>query len=85
MSKNAVIHATVDENTKKQAIDVLATMGLTMSDAVRILFTRIATEKQLPFSPVELNSETLAAMQEFENDNLETYETVEELFEDLNA
>ena len=60
-------------------------MGLTMSNAVRILFTRIATEKQQPFSPFEPNSETLAAIQEFENDDLETFETVEELFEDLNA
>ena len=56
-----------------------------MSDAFRILFARIATEIQLPFSSFEPNSETLAAMQEFENDDLETFEIVEELFEDLNA
>ena len=85
MSRNSVVRATVDEDVKKQAISVLATMGITMSDAVRILFTRIAAERRLPFVPLNPNSETLAAMQELENDDLESFDTVEELFEDLNA
>lgn len=85
MSKNAVIRANVDEDVKQQAIAVLAGMGLTMSDAVRILFARIAAEKQLRFMPLTLNSDTLAAMEELENDDLESFESVEQLFEDLNA
>ena len=85
MSKNAVIRANVDEDVKQQANAVLAGMGLTMSDAVRILFTRIAAEKQLPFMPLTPNSESLAAMEELENDDLESFESVEQLFEDLNA
>ena len=85
MSKNAVIRANVDEDVKQQANAVLAGMGLTMSDAVRILFARIAAEKQLPFIPLTPNSENLAAMEELENDDLESFESVEKLFEDLNA
>ena len=85
MSKYVVIRANVEEDIKQQAIAVLAGMGLTMSDAVRILFTHIAAEKKLPFIPLTPNSETLAAMEELENDELESFESVEELFEDLNA
>ncbi len=85
MSKIAVVRANVDEDVKQQAMTVLAGMGLTMSDAVRILFTRIAAEKQLPFMPLVPNSETLAAMEELENDELQSFESVERLFKDLNA
>ena len=45
----------------------------------------MATEKTLPFVPLTPNDESLAAMQELENDELKSFETVEELFEDLNA
>ena len=80
MSRNSVVRATVDKDVKEQAMSIRAIMGLTMSDAVRILFARIVTERQLPFVPLEPNSETLAAMQELENDDLKSFDTVEELF-----
>jgi len=46
---NAVVRARIDENIKEEAATVLATMGLTVSDAFRIMLTRIAREKRLPF------------------------------------
>ena len=85
MSKNCVIRTTIDEDVKLQATSFLATMGLTMPDAVRIFFTCIATEKQWPLSPLEPNLETIEAMQELDNYDLESFETIEELFEELNA
>ena len=45
-------------------IAVLAAMGLTVSDAVRLLLTRIAREKALPFEPLVPNDTTIAAMRE---------------------
>ena len=85
MPKNTVIRATIDEEVKKQSMTVLKGMGLTMSDAIRILFAHIAMEKTLPFMPLRPNGETLAAMQDAEIGNLESFDTVEELFEDLDA
>ncbi len=61
MSTNAVVRARIDENIKDRATAVLSTMGLTVSDAVRILLTRIARDEALPFdlTPNALTAETL--------------------------
>ena len=48
MPANAVVRARVDEHIKEEATVVLAAMGLTVSDAFRIMLTRIAHEKALP-------------------------------------
>ncbi|NCV33127.1 MAG: type II toxin-antitoxin system RelB/DinJ family antitoxin [Betaproteobacteria bacterium] len=45
MPTNAVVRARIDEHTKEEASAVLAAMGLTVSDAFRIMLTRIAREK----------------------------------------
>ena len=62
MSENAVIRARIDEATKTEAMAVLAAMGLTLSDAFRLLVKRIAAEKALPFEPLVPNAETIKAM-----------------------
>jgi DNA-damage-inducible protein J len=52
----------IDEHIKEEASAVLAAMGLTVSDAFRIMLTRVAREKALPFEPLIPNVETIAAM-----------------------
>ena len=64
MSANAVVRARIDARIKNEAAAVLGAMGLTVSDAFRLLLTRIASEKALPFSPLIPNAETIAAMEE---------------------
>ncbi|NBX56238.1 MAG: type II toxin-antitoxin system RelB/DinJ family antitoxin, partial [Betaproteobacteria bacterium] len=64
MPTNAVVRARIDERTKEEASAVLAAMGLTVSDAFRIMLTRIAREKALPFEPLVPNATTIAAMKE---------------------
>ncbi len=49
MAANAVVQARIDATVKAQAAAVLDNMGLTVSDAVRILLTRVAKEGALPF------------------------------------
>ena len=49
MAGNTVVRASVDD----EAVAVLASMGLTLSDAFRIMLTRVATEKALPFDALE--------------------------------
>ena len=71
MSANAVVRARVDEQIKQEASVVLAAIGLTVSDAFRLLLTRIAREKALPFEPLVPNATTLEAVKEARNGKLE--------------
>lgn len=48
--------------SKEGVTAVLAAMGLTVSDAFRIMLTRVAREKALPFEPLIPNDETIKAM-----------------------
>ena len=63
MSANSVIRARIDEKTKREASAVLETIGLTVSDAVRLMLKRVAAEKALPFDPLIPNAETIEAME----------------------
>ena len=85
MAANAVVRARIDEHIKEEATVVLATMGLTVSDAFRILLTRVAREKALPFEPLVPNAETIKAMRDARRGNLPSFNTVDELMADLNA
>ena len=63
MPANDYVRARIDPAIKKQAAAVLAGMGLTVSDACRMMLTKIALEKRLPFGcevPNELTRRALA-------------------------
>ena len=85
MPANSVVRARIDEHIKNEASAVLASIGLTASDAFRMLMTRIARDKALPFEPLVPNEETIAAMREARNGRLPRFKTVEGLMKDLNA
>lgn len=85
MAANSVVRARVEEGVKEEASIVLATMGLTVSDAFRMLLTRIAREKALPFEPLVPNAQTIQAMKEARAGRLKSFETVEALMADLHA
>ena len=58
---NTVVRARINEQTRDQAASVLADMGLTVSDLVRIVLTKVAKERALPFelTPNKLTADTL--------------------------
>lgn len=85
MTQNSVVRARIDEATKAEAAAVLATMGLSLSDAFRLLLKRVAAEKALPFEPLTPNAETIAAMREARQGKLPRFKSVEDLLRDLNA
>ncbi|MDP2027019.1 type II toxin-antitoxin system RelB/DinJ family antitoxin [Sulfuriferula sp.] len=85
MATNALVQARIDGAVKDEAAAVLAAMGLTVSDAVRLLLTKVAREHALPFDPLIPNEETIAAMKEARRGNLPSFATVGELIADLNA
>jgi DNA-damage-inducible protein J len=85
MPTNTVVRARIDEHIKEEASAVLADMGLTVSDAFRIMLTRIAREKALPFEPLVPNATTIAAMKAARQGGLKSFTTVQDLMADLNA
>lgn len=83
MTNNTVVRARIDAKTKDEAAAVLATIGLTVSDAFRLMMIRIAREKAMPFEPLIPNAETIEAMIEARAGNLEEFKTVEDLMKSL--
>lgn len=80
---NQLVQARIDKAVKEEAAAVLAAMGLTVSGAVRLLLTKVAHEKALPFAPLVPNADTIEAMREARRGDLPQFATVEELFDDL--
>ena len=84
MSENSVIRARIDEKTKAEAAAVLGAMGLTLSDAFRLMVKRIAAEKALPFEPLVPNEKTIAAMREARAGKLPRFKNTKDLLRELN-
>jgi DNA-damage-inducible protein J len=72
MATNALVQTRIDGAIKKEAAVVLESIGLTVSDAVRLMLMRVAQDKALPFEPLIPNKKTLAAMKEARFEKLET-------------
>lgn len=85
MARSAVVRARIDEKTKEDASAVLASIGLTVSDAFRLLMVRVAKEKALPFEPLNPNAATVKAMKEARSGKLKSFKGVDDLMAELNA
>jgi DNA-damage-inducible protein J len=85
MARSAVVRARIDEKTKEDAAAVLAGIGLTVSDAFRLLMVRVAKEKALPFEPLNPNAATIKAMKEARRGKLKGFKGVDGLMAELNA
>ena len=85
MTANSVVRARIDEQTKKEAAAVLQAMGLTVSDAFRMMMVKIAKEKALPFEPLIPNDETIEAMRAARRGELTTVGPPGKLIASLNA
>ena len=85
VAANQLVQARIDGAVKEEAAAVLAAMGLTVSDAVRLLLTKVAREKALPFAPLVPNAVTIEAMKEARQGNLPQFASVEALLDDLHA
>jgi DNA-damage-inducible protein J len=72
MAANALVQTRINPEIKDEATIVLRAIGLTVSDAVRLMLTRVAREKALPFEPLIPNEATIAAMKEARDGKLET-------------
>ena len=78
MGANAFVRARIDENLKVEASEILAQLGLTVSDFVRIGLTKLVHERSLPFEmhvPNRLTAETLEKSEGGED--LHRFESIE--------
>jgi DNA-damage-inducible protein J len=85
MPATEMVHIRVDKRVKAKATKALSAMGLSVSDAVRVLLTRVASEKALPFAVKVPNTATKAAMKEARTGRLRSFRGVSDLMADLNA
>ena len=83
MATTTMVHVRVEERIKAQATKALAAMGLSVSDAVRVLLMRVAAEKQLPFALKVPNAKTRAAMEEARAIGRARFATADKLIDEL--
>lgn len=84
-AQSEVVRARIHPAIKDEAAAILASMGLTVSDAFRLLMMRVVAEKGLPFSPLVPNEETIEAMRAARRGELATVGSVDELLMSLDA
>jgi DNA-damage-inducible protein J len=82
---NTTVRARIDDQVKEEAAAVLATIGLTVSDAFRLMMIRIAKDKALPFEPLVPNAETVEAMKAARRGELVSAGSSDKLLKSLNA
>lgn len=78
-----MVHVRVDEKTKQRAAKTLAGMGISVSDAVRMLLVRVAAEKALPFDVKIPNATTVKAMRAADKGKGKRLTSAGVLFKDL--
>ena len=83
MPTDTVVRARIDSETKARATEALNAMGLSVSDAIRLLLMRVADERRLPFVVRAPNSATRKAMKELDEGKGKRFDSAEALFEDL--
>lgn len=81
---DTVVRARIDRETKEEATAVLEAIGLTASDAFRLMMRRIAAEQRLPFEPLVPNRETVEAIKAARRGELVTVGSVDDLMVELN-
>jgi DNA-damage-inducible protein J len=86
MANSSMLHVRVDNEIKTQASEALAAMGLSLSDAVRILLKRVVTDQAFPLELKVPNAQTRAAMEEaraIAKSRPARFESAETLIDDL--
>jgi DNA-damage-inducible protein J len=84
MATTTMVHVRLDGKIKARAEKALSAMGLSLSDAVRVLLTRVAAEQALPFEVKVPNAVTRAAMAEARKGGLRSAASVSALLADVN-
>lgn len=84
MAAAEVVRARIETGLKKEATAVLAGMGLSISDAIRLLLIRVATDKAMPFDLRAPNAVSQAAMRAIQQGKVTRFDSIAALMADLN-
>jgi DNA-damage-inducible protein J len=84
MAASEVVRARIDPKLKKKAAVVLSTMGLSVSDAIRLMLVRVVSDQALPFDVSVPNKETQDAIRAAESGEVASFRSVDALLSDLN-
>ena len=82
-TNNIVVRVRINEEIKAEATAVLANIGLTVSDALRIMLTQVARDKKLPFERFIPDETTIEAMREARCGNLTGFNDAKGILNDL--
>jgi DNA-damage-inducible protein J len=84
MAKTAVISARIDPELKRNAEQVFGELGLTASQAIMLFYKQVDLQRGLPFSVKIPNEVTKQALEDARaRRNLESFDSIEDLYEDL--
>ena len=83
MATTTMVHVRVDAQLKEKAAKTLTEMGMSVSDAVRMLLVRVAAERALPFEVRTPNATTVRAMRLADKKKGKRFGSTRELFKDL--
>jgi DNA-damage-inducible protein J len=84
MTATAFVRARIDETLKTEATIVLAELGLTVSDVVRIVLTKVAKDKALPFEMRVPNKLTVQTLEKSERGvDVHQAKSADDLFDQL--
>lgn len=79
------VRARIDAATKERATAALDAMGLSVSDAIRLLMLRVAEDRRLPFEVKAPSASSRQALAEIEAGQVERFDSVDALMADLHA
>jgi DNA-damage-inducible protein J len=85
LTSDQVVRARISADLKQEATEVLDKMGLSVSDAIRMMLVRVAAERALPFDVKVPNQVTQAAMDEARAGKGRRFERVDDLMAYLNS
>ena len=86
MSESAVIHARIDRSTKEATERILSTLGMTPTEAIRLLYRQIALRGEFPLElrvPNQVTAETLARADQGED--VEQFSSTADLYKSCGA
>lgn len=83
MATDTIVRARIDSGTKQKAAEALASMGLSVSDAIRLMLIRVAADETLPFDVKVPNARSRKAIEELEQGKGRRFASADELFDDL--
>ena len=80
-NRGAIVNARINAKTKRDAVKVLESLGVSTSDSINIFFKMLILHQGFPFDLRIPNKTTLATMAE--TNSVVEFESAEKLFEDL--